>query len=34
MNNETKKDLIELILGVISIVIVGVTCYYLAVIFH
>jgi hypothetical protein len=34
MNNETKKDLFELVLGLISIIAIGVTCYYLAIIFH
>jgi len=34
MNKETKKDLFELVLGLISVIAVGVTCYYLAIIFH
>lgn len=34
MNNETKKDLFELAIGLISIIAIGVTCYYLAIIFH
>jgi hypothetical protein len=34
MNKETKKDLFELVLSLISIIAIGVTCYYLAIIFH